>query len=107
MTLLPANIVMASMIPLLFPVLGNLLAVYLVAHRKLRAIRTMLIVNLAASALFGLSIAVKVVCCSAEPSLWPMPLIFAPFEYWAKFGIFIVILTVALVVLSKKVVSRG
>jgi hypothetical protein len=95
------------MIPLLFPILGNLLAVYLVVHRKWRAIRTTLIANLAASVLFGLSIAVKVFCCSAEPTLWPMPLVFAPFEYWLKFGIFIIILTVALVVWSKKVASRG
>lgn len=97
---------MASVILLLFPILGNLLAIYLVAHRKVPAIRTMLVINLAASVLFGLSIAVKVFCCSAEPSLWPMPLIFAPVEYWAKFGIFIAILTAALVVWSKKVASR-
>jgi len=97
---------MASMIPLFFPILGNLLAVYLIAHRKLRVIRTMLVVNLAASVLFGLSIAVKVFCCSAEPSLWPMPLVFAPVEYWAKFGIFIAILTVLLIVWSKKVTSK-
>ena len=93
---------MTSIMPLLFPLIGNLLAVYLVVYRKLRAIRTMLVVNLAASVLFGLSIAVKVFCCSAEPSLWPMPLIFAPLEYWAKFGIFITILTAALVAWSKK-----
>jgi hypothetical protein len=97
---------MSSVIPLLFPIFGNLLAVYLIAHQKLRAIRTMLLVNLAASVLFGLSIAVKVFCCSAEPSLWAMPLIFAPVEYWVKFGIFIAILTVALVFWSKKVVSH-
>jgi len=58
---------MSSMIPLLFPILGNLLAAYLVFHRKLRVIRTMLIANLAAYVLFGLSIAVKVFCCSTEP----------------------------------------
>ena len=97
---------MAAVIPLLFPVFGNLLAVYLVAHRKMRTIRTMLAVNLAASLLFGLSIAVKVFCCSAEPSLWLMPLIFAPVEYWRKFGIFIVILAAVLVVWSNKGVSR-
>ena len=98
---------MSSMTPLLFPILGNVLAVYLVVHRKLRTISTMLVANLAASVLFGISIAVKVFCCSAEPSLWPMPLVFAPFEYWVKFGIFIIILTVALAIWSKKVVSRG
>lgn len=97
---------MVFVIPLLFPIFGNLLAAYLVVHRKFRAIRTMLIVNLVASVLFGLSIAVKVFCCSAEPSLWPMPLIFAPVEYWAKFGILISILTTALVVWSKKAASR-
>jgi membrane protein implicated in regulation of membrane protease activity len=36
-----------------------------------------------------------------------MPLIFAPVEYWANFGIFIAILVVALVVWAKKVTSRG
>lgn len=95
------------MIPLLFPILINLLAAYLIIHKKLRVIRTMLIANLAASILFGLSIAIKVFCCSAEPSLWPMPLIFAPFEYWLKFGVFIIILTAALVIWSKKVESHG
>ena len=97
---------MASVIPLLFLIFGNLVAIYLVVHRKSRAIRTMLILNLVASVLFGLSIAIKVFCCSAEPSLWPMPLVFAPVEYWAKFGILIAILTVALVTWSKKAASR-
>jgi protein-S-isoprenylcysteine O-methyltransferase Ste14 len=97
---------MTSVTPLLFPVFGNLLAAYLVVHRKFHAIRTLLIVNLVVSVLFGLFIAVKVFCCSADPSLWPMPLIFAPVEYWAKFGILIVILTAALVVWSKKTASR-
>lgn len=97
---------MASVIPLLFPIFGNLLAIYLVVHRKFRAIRTMLILNLVVSVLFGLSIAIKVFCCSAEPSLWPMPLVFAPVDYWAKFGILIAILTAALVVWSKKAASR-
>ncbi|PKO90405.1 MAG: hypothetical protein CVU16_10350 [Betaproteobacteria bacterium HGW-Betaproteobacteria-10] len=93
---------MATIVPFLFPILSNLLGVYLVAHRKLRTVRTMLVVNLVASVLFGLSIAVKVFCCSAEHSLWLMPLIFAPVEYWEKFGIYIAILTAALVLWPKK-----
>ncbi len=91
---------MATVIPLLFPIIGNLLGAYLVLHRKLRAVRTMLAVNLVASVLFGLVIAVKVFCCSAEPSLWPMPLVFATLEYWTKFGIAIVSVTLALVAWS-------
>ncbi len=91
---------MATVIPLLFPIIGNLLGVYLVLHRKLRVVRTMLAVNLVASVFFGLAIAVKVFCCSAEPALWPMPLVFATLEYWAKFGIAIVIVTLALVAWS-------
>ena len=87
---------MSTMTTLIFPVIGNLLGVYLVLHRKLRAVRTMLAVNLVASVLFGLAIAVKVFYFSAEPSLWPMPLVFAPLEYWKKFGIAIVIITLAL-----------
>ncbi|OHX35017.1 hypothetical protein BJL95_16535 [Methylomonas sp. LWB] len=93
---------MATIVPFLFPILGNLLGVYLVTHRKLRTVRTMLVVNLVASVLFGLSIAIKVFCCSAEHSLWLMPLVFAPIEYWAKFGIFIAILTAALVAWPRK-----
>jgi len=93
---------MATIVPFLFPILSNFLGIYLVAHRKLRTVRTMLVVNLVASVLFGSSIAVNVFCCSAEPSLWLMPLIFAPVEYWAKFGIFIAILTAALVLWSRK-----
>jgi len=91
---------MGTLIPLIFPIIGNLLGVYLVLHRKLRAVRTMLAVNLVASVLFGLAIAVNVFCCSAEPSLWPMPLVFAPLEYWTKFGIAIVSVTLALVAWS-------
>jgi len=97
---------MTTIVPFLFPILGNLLGVYLVAHRKLRTVRTMMVVNLVASVLFGLSIAAKVFCCSAEPSLWPMPFVFAPVEYWAKFGIFIAILTAALVAWSRKRASH-
>jgi hypothetical protein len=46
----------------------------------------MLLVNLVASVLFGLFISVRVLCCSEESS-WLMPLLIAPIEYWAKFGI--------------------
>jgi hypothetical protein len=91
---------------LLFPLLGNILAVYLVVLRKVHVIFTMLFVNLLASILFGLSIAINVLCCSVDPSWWPMPLVIAPVEYWAKFGIHIGVLTVVLVVWSKKCLAR-
>jgi len=78
--------VLSSVIPYLFPLAGNLLGLYLILRRQHRPIRTMLLMNLGASVLFGASIAVKVGCCSAEPALWPMPLVFAPIEYWIKFG---------------------
>ena len=93
---------MAKILPFLFPILGNLLGVYLVLKHKRQAIPTMLAVNLAASFLFGVSIAVKVFCCTAEPSLWPMPLVFATFEYWSKFGIAIAIVTLALLAWSNR-----
>lgn len=97
---------MPVVFPLLFPILGNLLGVYLVVRRKRRAVRTVLAVNLAASVLFGLFIAIKVFCCSAEPSLWPMPLVFATLEYWARFGVFVAVLAAILVAWSKWRASR-
>ena len=92
---------MATLTPLIFPLIGNLLAIYLVLHRKLRPVRTMLAVNLVASVLFGVAISLKVFYFSAEPSLWPMPLVFAPLEYWRTFGIAIAIVVLALVAWSK------
>jgi protein-S-isoprenylcysteine O-methyltransferase Ste14 len=93
---------MATMIPLIFPIIGNLLAIYLILHRKHRPVRTMLGINLVASVLFGVAFSVKVFYFSAEPSLWPMPLVFAPLEYWRTFGIAIAIVALALFAWSKR-----
>lgn len=87
-----------SIFPLLFPIAANLLAATLVIYRKKTVIRTILISNLISSLLFGISISIKVFYTSTEPSLWPMPLIFAPLEYWIKFGAFIFILAVVLII---------
>ena len=46
-----------------------------------------LLANTVASMLFGSYIAFQVACCSGERSMWVMPLIFAPIEYWRKFGL--------------------
>ena len=43
--------------------------------------------HVVAAILFGAYIAADVACCSKEPSMWLMPLIFAPLEYVLKFGL--------------------
>ena len=43
--------------------------------------------HVVAALLFGATIAADVACCSKEPSMWLMPLIFAPLEYVLKFGL--------------------
>jgi len=51
-----------------------------------RSITVVLVANLVGSVIFGAYLAVNILCCSAEPSYWMMPLVFAPLEYWSKFG---------------------
>jgi hypothetical protein len=57
----------------------------ILAARKVAIV--FLLANTVASMLFGSYIAFQVACCSGERSMWVMPLIFAPIEYWRKFGL--------------------
>lgn len=84
------------------PAAANAIGAWLVIRHGRPAIRTVLLANLAGSILLGALIAVKVACCSAEPSLWPMPLLFAPLEYWWKFGVAAMAVAVILHVLRRK-----
>ena len=97
---------MTSAIILLIPVVASLLGVYLVVVKKRRAFRTILVTNLGGSILFGVFISMKVLCCSADPAWWLMPLFLAPLEYWAKFGIPVIVLAGVMSSRSKKQASR-
>ena len=83
------------------PVIASVVAMVIAAQRlKAQAagpIPTSLVVkrvavayvqtHVVAALLFGTYIAANVACCSKEPSMWLMPLIFAPLEYGVKFGL--------------------
>ena len=97
---------MSNAIILLFPALACILGVYFVIVQKRRAFRTLLATNLVASVLFGVFIAVKVLCCSADPAWWLMPLVLAPVEYWAKFGIGILALAGIMALWLKRQAGR-
>ena len=97
---------MNNAIILLLPALACILGVYLVIIQKRRAFLTILVVNLGASILFGVCISIKVMCCSADPAWWLMPLFLAPLEYWAKFGITVFVLAGIMALWSKKQASR-
>ena len=99
---------------LLFPVVASFLAVFFVVVKLQgarppqyqnfstfkKAVLIVLVTHLASSLLFGLYLAVKVLCCSSDPAWWLMPLLLAPLEYWAKFGLTIVLPTALLGVLA-------
>jgi hypothetical protein len=91
---------------LLTPVLASLLGVYLVIAKKRRAFLTILATNLGGSILFGVFSSIKVLCCSADPAWWLMPLFIAPLEYWAKYGIAVIVLAVAMAIWSKRQANR-
>ena len=91
---------------LLIPVLASLLGAYFVVAKKKGAFLSILAINIVSSILFGLFVSMQVLCCSADPAWWLMPLFLAPMEYWAKFGIPIVILAGAMSVWSKKQADR-
>ncbi len=93
---------MNSILILLIPVLANLLGVYLVIAKMRPAFVTILASNLGGSVLFGLFFAIRVMCCSAETTWWLMPLVFAPLEYWTRFGIAIIMLAGIMAVWSKR-----
>ena len=95
-----------GVIILLLPVLASLLGVYLIIAKKRGAFLSILATNLVASILFGLFMSMNVLCCSADPTWWLMPLFLAPLEYWAKFGIPVIVLAGAMFIRSKKQVNR-
>ena len=93
---------MGNALILLLPILASALGVYLAVAQRRRAFLTILTTNLIASALFGLLISIKVLCCSTDPAWWLMPLFLAPLAYWAKFGIPICVLAVIASIWLKK-----
>lgn len=97
---------MSNIVVLLFPIFANLFAVYLIVFKRRRALVTTLITNLIFSILFGFFISIKVLCCSSDSAWWLMPLVFAPLEYWARFGIAIIVLAVIMALWSKYKANR-
>jgi hypothetical protein len=52
-----------------------------------RSARTIVFGNAVGSLAFGAYLSARVLWGSGETAYWLMPLIFAPFEYWSKFGL--------------------